>query len=106
MSRTTPAGIYSVADHGHHTQTSLWGQIKASMGWQAVRVTAQQRGLIVGGAQILMRRLPVGGNVGFVSRGPVLAGPDAAVAGAVMDEIERVARRLGFSPPHDPTAIR
>jgi glycosyltransferase involved in cell wall biosynthesis/lipid II:glycine glycyltransferase (peptidoglycan interpeptide bridge formation enzyme) len=79
---------------GHHTQTSLWAQVKAAMGWRAVRIVAQREGDVVGGAQILYRDLPALGAVGYVSRGPVLAGDEPDLGARVMDEMERVAREL------------
>jgi lipid II:glycine glycyltransferase (peptidoglycan interpeptide bridge formation enzyme) len=79
---------------GHHTQTSLWAQVKAALGWRAVRVVAERDGRIAGGAQILYRRVPAIGAVGYVSRGPVLAEDDPHLGVLVLDEVERVARDL------------
>lgn len=82
---------------GHHTQTSLWARVKSSMGWQAVRVVIERQGDVVGGAQILYRRLPAVGALGYVSRGPVLRDADDVALGArILDEIEDVTRELGI----------
>jgi lipid II:glycine glycyltransferase (peptidoglycan interpeptide bridge formation enzyme) len=79
---------------GHHTQTSLWARVKSSLGWQAVRVVVERQGDIIGGAQILYRRLPAVGAVGYVSRGPVLATADDALGARILDEVEHVTREL------------
>ena len=94
---------------GHHTQTSLWAQVKASMGWQAVRVVAEHEGRIAGGAQILHRRVAPWVGVGYVSRGPVLADGDPRLAAAVVGAVEQACRELSLrhlvvQPPGDTEA--
>jgi glycosyltransferase involved in cell wall biosynthesis/lipid II:glycine glycyltransferase (peptidoglycan interpeptide bridge formation enzyme) len=79
---------------GHHTQTSLWARVKSSMGWQAARVVVERQGHVVGGAQILYRRVPAVGAIGYVSRGPVLAADDDALGARILDEVENVTREL------------
>lgn len=83
-------------DGGHHTQTSMWAQVKAALGWQAVRVVAEQHGGIVGGVQLLYRPVRAVGAVGFVSRGPVLARPDDVVGARLLDEMEQITRELNI----------
>ena len=56
---------------GQHLQTSLWAQVKSSLGWKAVRIVVRQKERIVGGAQMSMRRI-LPGIIGIVSKGPVL----------------------------------
>jgi hypothetical protein len=51
---------------GHHVQTSLWAQVKATVGMQAIRVLATGDGHLVGGGQVLMSRVPI---IGVVIRG-------------------------------------
>lgn len=91
-----PAWDAFLADLGgnHHTQNSAWADVKAALGWRAVRAVAEQDARIVGGAQMLYRPLRGIGAVAFVSRGPVLTGSDASVGARVLDEIEGVARDL------------
>ena len=89
---------------GHHTQTSLWAQVKASLGWQPLRIVATRSDEIVAGVQLLFRRIPVIGAVGYVSKGPVFAYEDPVLTSLVLDELERTVRasriqHLTIQPP-------
>lgn len=91
---------------GSHLQSSLWGQLKAKFGWQVIRILAQEGGQIVGGVQILARRLPIWGAIGYISKGPVVVPGRADVMGTLFDYIERVAKDLhllvlSIQPPED-----
>ena len=78
----------------NHTQTSLWAQVKATVGWRAVRVLAERNDRIVGGAQILYRHVLGMGALGYIPHGPVLAEGDQAIGAEVMAEIERALRSM------------
>lgn len=80
------------ATGGHHVQTSLWGQVKALLGWRTVRVMVRREGDIVAGGQLLMRPLPIGAAVGYVPKGPLLALDDTLLADLVTSELDYVAR--------------
>jgi hypothetical protein len=54
------------------TQLSAWARVRASAGFSSLYVHAHRDGKLVGGAQLLYRRLPVVGRVGYVSYGPVV----------------------------------
>lgn len=79
-------------DHGHHTQTAVWSQVKASLGWRSIRVVAYRDDEIVAGGQLLYRPWGRLGAVGYMSKGPVIADGNRATADAVFDEIERICR--------------
>jgi lipid II:glycine glycyltransferase (peptidoglycan interpeptide bridge formation enzyme) len=93
------------APSGHHVQTTRWAEVKHTVGWRAARVEVRRRGQLVGGIQVLLRRLPGLGSVGFAPRGPVIA--DEAGAGivhVVLDRLEDIARaervlHLKVQPP-------
>ena len=76
---------------GHHVQTSLWAQVKASLGWHAVRVIVTEGHQIVAGGQILFCRLPVIGKVGYVPKGPVLSSDNPDLADLVVRKLREVA---------------
>lgn len=87
-------------------QSSLWAQLKATVGWRAVRLVIRQNDCIAGGAQVLIRPLPAPlGAVGYVPRGPVLAHDDPHVRELVIDRLRALARQfrlhmLIVQPPH------
>jgi peptidoglycan pentaglycine glycine transferase (the first glycine) len=54
-------------------QSSAWGIFKERLGWSVLRIVAEDGERIVGGAQVLVRRLPVGlGSIAYVPRGPLV----------------------------------
>jgi peptidoglycan pentaglycine glycine transferase (the first glycine) len=77
---------------GHHLQTSLWGQIKGVLGWRTVRTIVSQGGRIVAGGQMLVRRLPLAGAIGYVPRGPLFAFDDPLLIPLVIDTMHQVAK--------------
>jgi peptidoglycan pentaglycine glycine transferase (the first glycine) len=89
------------APGGHHVQSSLWGEVKRTAGWEALRIVVQAGGDVVGGCQVLLRG--VGPLVAaYVTRGPL------AVTGTglerALDGLDEVARRrrvlyLKVQPP-------
>jgi peptidoglycan pentaglycine glycine transferase (the first glycine) len=92
--------------HGHHVQTSLWGQAKEVLGYRAMRVTASEDGRIVAGGQLLIRKLMPFVSIAYLSKGPVLAAWDPSLARIITDELKRVARAnhfavLALQPPNN-----
>ena len=83
-------GFLNDISAGHLAQTSVWGQLKGGLKRSAARVTATREGQIVGGAQLLIRPLPVGGTIAYIPRGPVLAMDDQDLAQAVMTGIHQI----------------
>lgn len=77
---------------GHHVQTSLWAQVKAIQGWQAVRLIVREGEQIVAGAQILTRSVPVAGSVGYLFNGPLFAKDEPALEALVTRELQQIAR--------------
>ena len=77
--------------HGHLLQSWAWGEFKRGQGWEPERVVVNGAAG-VGMAQILFRhRGPA--SIGYIPRGPVLAGDRAAVWPELRASIDRVARR-------------
>jgi lipid II:glycine glycyltransferase (peptidoglycan interpeptide bridge formation enzyme) len=60
---------------GDIAQTSAWGRIKRSAGMDVYRIVVRADGQIAGGAQLLVRPLPVAalGRVAYAPYGPLLA---------------------------------
>lgn len=77
---------------GCHLQTALWGQVKATQGWKALRVLVTCDGRLVGGVQVLMRPISLIGTVAYVTKGPLCAMRDPALVALILDELNRVCR--------------
>ena len=67
---------------GDLVQSSAWARIKQTSGMEVHRVIVRQDGAIVGGVQLLARRVPILGAVAYAPYGPVVApgASDDAVA--------------------------
>lgn len=84
--------------NGHHEQTSMWGRVKKAHGnWEPVRLIQEAHGQIVGGAQILIKRVGRYGSVGYISKGPVLAAPTEASCRRIAEEVKELGRSLKLS---------
>ena len=91
---------------GHHAQTSLWEQLKASLGWRTTRIIVRQQRAIIGGAQLLIRTVPLVGSVGYVTKGPLLSGNNEILEDLIMNQIHQVSkvnhiRYLVVQPPNN-----
>jgi GNAT acetyltransferase-like protein len=88
------------------TQFSVWGGLRSRVGFTPLYLLAYQAGELVGGAQILTRRFPVLGSVGYLPYGPLVS-PDALAAEdirlALVDALVLLSRRqlriLFIQPP-------
>ena len=67
-----------VATHpaGHILQTSRWARLKSAFGWETLwipfRAGPALKEPLLGGSSLLLRRLPWGGRLAYVPRGPVV----------------------------------
>ncbi|MGH3701173.1 MAG: lipid II:glycine glycyltransferase FemX [Pseudonocardiaceae bacterium] len=88
------------------TQLSIWAGLRGRVGFTPLYVLAYRAGELVGGAQILTRRMPVLGLVGYLPYGPLVKpGAPAAetVRHALVDALVTLSRRrlriLFVQPP-------
>jgi lipid II:glycine glycyltransferase (peptidoglycan interpeptide bridge formation enzyme) len=81
---------------GDHVQTSLWAQLKALLGWRAIRIVVTRSENIVGGAQLLIRQLPVVGAIGYVPRGPVFALDDPLLTELIINRLQQIVKDQGI----------
>jgi hypothetical protein len=79
---------------GRYLQSSLWARVKLEAGWTPVRLIARRGEALLGGTQLLTRKVPMLGRVGYVSRGPVLASPDLELIDAFLTALHRLAKDL------------
>ncbi|HEX4252007.1 MAG TPA: GNAT family N-acetyltransferase [Pseudonocardia sp.] len=67
------------------TQLSGWATVRHTAGYEPLYVFARQAGELVGGALVLVKRIPVLGRIGYVAYGPVIAA--AAPRGVVVTKL-------------------
>ncbi|MCX7669030.1 MAG: peptidoglycan bridge formation glycyltransferase FemA/FemB family protein, partial [Anaerolineae bacterium] len=93
-----------VAGHpyGHILQTSRWARLKSAFGWGALFVPFRSgpalKEPLLGGSSLLLRRLPWGGTLAYVPRGPVVdwSRPDHVSALFVVLREACLKRRIGI----------
>ncbi len=75
---------------GHPLQLWGWGELKSRHNWSALRLSVSDQAGVVGGAQVLLRRLPWPfRSVAYVPRGPFAAAKDwSAVADQIADYLK------------------
>ncbi len=72
----------------HHEQTSRWGCVRATIGWEVVRIVMTEHGVIIAGAQIQLQALGGFGSWAYLTSGPCLAGDDAMAEKNLLAEIK------------------
>jgi lipid II:glycine glycyltransferase (peptidoglycan interpeptide bridge formation enzyme) len=77
---------------GDVVQTAAWAETKKALGFEACLVLVRDGGALVGGGHIIIKRFGPLGGVGYVARGPLMAGVFSSRIAEVLDKIERVAR--------------
>ena len=84
---------------GHPLQLWGWGELKSQYEWSADRVFVSEDGLLIGSAQILIRRLPAPFKaLAYIPRGPQADEPNRArVLEALSDYIKREHNPIGIT---------
>lgn len=81
-----------VAVGGHHVQTSLWAQVKATVGWEPSWVVVRRGDRIVCGVQLLSRQVGRLGRVAYGAKGPLSEAADAWALDLLLRELDRFGR--------------
>lgn len=55
----------------HYEQSTAWARVKLQSSWQAYRILVHHEGRLVGGAQVLHRRVRRIVSIAYIARGPV-----------------------------------
>ncbi|MDN5362518.1 MAG: hypothetical protein PWP70_1565 [Moorella sp. (in: firmicutes)] len=87
-----------VAGHpkGHFLQSYGWGEVKATTGWQPLRLVLEEEGRIIAAASLLKRQLPyIQKSILYSPRGPVVDFHDTDLFNELLAAIGRVARQEG-----------
>ena len=80
--------------HHHLLQTSTWGKLKAAFGWSADRVAVTRDGVIVAGALVLFRALPLRlGTLAYIPKGPLLNFADEDTTSELLQGLDRLVKR-------------
>jgi lipid II:glycine glycyltransferase (peptidoglycan interpeptide bridge formation enzyme) len=80
---------------GYYAQTSAWSQVDTWRGRDSAHFVISQGKRIVAGAQLTIQHLPMVGNFGYMSRGPLIASDDPALLPVVRQAIHQLARACG-----------
>lgn len=79
-------------EHSHHEQSTCWANAKQHKGWQATRIKVVKGSEWLAGAQMLCKRLPFGGSIGYISSGPFYQVPDDHSLDILVDSINNLAK--------------
>lgn len=79
-------------EEGHYEQTSKWAQVKELSGWDPLRFSVLRGKQRIAGCQILVRKLPIIGSIGYVSKGPVFSYEREDLISFVIKTISRLCR--------------
>jgi lipid II:glycine glycyltransferase (peptidoglycan interpeptide bridge formation enzyme) len=82
---------------GHHEQSSMWAQVKHFYGWNVIRIIVAGNGRILGGAQILERKVKGLIKIGYLLRGPLSFSEVGDLQGIIVREIDAVVKDSGIS---------
>jgi peptidoglycan pentaglycine glycine transferase (the first glycine) len=74
--------FYRLREEAHFLQSSEWGELKQQYNWEVIRIINGG-----GGAQILIRKGPLGTRIGYIPKGPV-----GKISNELIDEIILTAR--------------
>jgi lipid II:glycine glycyltransferase (peptidoglycan interpeptide bridge formation enzyme) len=80
------------APGGDLVQTAAWAETKRALGFEACLVLVRDGEALVGGGHIIIKRFGPLGGIGYMARGPLMAGEFSGRIPQVLDEIEQVAR--------------
>ena len=80
--------------HCHILQTSAWGELKSRFGWSTERVAVTRDDLIVAGALVLFRSLPLRlGTLAYIPKGPLLNFADEETTSELLQGLDRLIKR-------------
>lgn len=79
-------------ENGHHEQSTYWAKVKEHQGWQSTRIKVLKGSEILAGAQILCKRLPITGYVGYISSGPCYMNPAGQSLEILISAINQLAK--------------
>jgi lipid II:glycine glycyltransferase (peptidoglycan interpeptide bridge formation enzyme) len=76
----------------HMLQCAAWGELKSAFGWQAERVGLRSGERLTACALVLYRRLPLGFQLAYVPKGPLVDPDDETACRTLFDALHRHCR--------------
>lgn len=70
---------------GHHVQTWEWAKVKYDLGWKPTRIIIEDDHEIVAGAQLLAKQMPLIGEIGYLTKGPVCKNNDPLISKYIIE---------------------
>ena len=88
-------GFLQSCSQAHVLQTGAWGELKAGFGWHPIRIAVQVSTIRSAGAQVLLRRTPLGFSIAYLPKGPLSSHDSGAQPDwpALWAEIDQACRR-------------
>jgi peptidoglycan pentaglycine glycine transferase (the first glycine) len=95
---------FLATDGGHLLQSSSWAHVKATHGWQPLRVVATRDGHTHAGVQLLFRHRAPFGTIAYAPAGPAFDHADPRLCATVLRHVQDECRRrrvrlLVLQPP-------
>lgn len=78
-------------------QMSLWAKVKAADGWKFQRVVLIQENEIIGGFQLLFQKKKFIGNIGYISKGPLVKYTDQRFLEFILSLIKKYSNHLSIN---------
>jgi lipid II:glycine glycyltransferase (peptidoglycan interpeptide bridge formation enzyme) len=79
-------------ENSHYEQSICWARVKQHQGWEAIRIKVLKGSNWLAGAQMLCKRLPFGGSIGYVPSGPFYTVPNDQSLDVLMRSINKLAK--------------
>lgn len=89
-------GFLSHLPGTHHEQSGVWARFRQHFGWRPARWLAHRDGRIVGGVQVLIRKVSRLGEIGYIVRGPLCEAGQADVEEILVEKVTAYARQHRF----------
>jgi lipid II:glycine glycyltransferase (peptidoglycan interpeptide bridge formation enzyme) len=79
-------------EHSHYEQSTCWARVKQHQGWEPIRLKVLKGSDWIAGAQMLCKRLPVGGSIGYIPSGPFYKIPNDQSLDVLVRSINKLAK--------------
>lgn len=81
---------------GHHVQSSLWSRLKTMHNWHPLRVMILRDNEIIAGVQMLLKKIPLLGQAGYITQGPVLSSYESQDCECILAAIDESMKKEGI----------